>query len=570
VTLPIPSAAIAQHVIALGKTGAGKSSAMRVLVEHLLEQRVPTCIVDPKGDWYGIKSSADGKRPGYPVVIFGGEHGDVPINEHSGAAVAELVATGNRPALIDLGGWMPGERTRFFIAFASSFFRHTRGLRHLVIDEVHNFAPQGKVLDVDAGKMLHWSNRLASEGRGKGITLIAASQRPQKVHKDFLTSCETLIAMKVTHPLDRGAVKDWMDGCADPSRTREIVGALAGLKRGEAFVWSPEIEFGPQRVRFPMFTTFDSFKPQAAAVALKGWASVDLDDVKAKLATVVAEAAANDPKTLKARIRELEAAAKRAPAPADPADGAELRVLRRKVEDLERRCEYLRKYSNDLFAACAQSEAIAEELADKTRALRSIKYPRIPDAERAALAPRAPAAAPPARNGSAEQASEPVRFRTVGASAPLDRAELAAGERAVLLAIAQVGEADATQIAVIAGYKKSSRDTYLRRLRAAGYFEAGWPARVTPAGLAALGDFEPLPTGDALAEHWLRDLGDGGEAKILRVLLQRRATGITPGELGEQVEYQKTSRDTYLRRLSARKLVEKRGGRIFASELLFG
>jgi len=65
---------------------------------------------------------------------------------------------------------------------------------------------QGKVLDVDAGKMLHWSNRLASEGRGKGIALLAASQRPQKVHKDFLTSCETLIAMRVIHAAPSGGL----------------------------------------------------------------------------------------------------------------------------------------------------------------------------------------------------------------------------------------------------------------------------------------------------------------------------------------------------------------------------
>lgn len=119
-TLPIPKAALSQHLIVLGKTGAGKSSAMRVLVEGLLDAGDPVCILDPKGDWYGIKSSADGKQAGYPLVIFGGEHADVPINVHAGAHLAELVATGNRPCIIDMRGWMTGERTRFFIDFAST------------------------------------------------------------------------------------------------------------------------------------------------------------------------------------------------------------------------------------------------------------------------------------------------------------------------------------------------------------------------------------------------------------------------------------------------------------------
>ncbi len=309
--LVFPDAALEQHVIALGKTGSGKSSALRGVVEHLLDQGKRVCIIDPKGDWWGLRASADGKSAGYPVVIFGGAHKDVDLNQHAGQAVAELVATGNRPCIIDLGGWMVGERTRFWIDFASTIFRTIVGEQlYLIIDEVHNFAPQGKVYDPDAGKMLHWTNRLASEGRGKGITLLAASQRPQKVHKDFITSAETLIAMRVIHARDREAFEEWIDGCGDPKLGKEMLGTLANMKRGEGWVWSPEIGFGPKRVTFPMFKTFDSFKPQRGATvdALPGWAGVDLEQVTAKLAALVEETKANDPSLLKARIRELERA----------------------------------------------------------------------------------------------------------------------------------------------------------------------------------------------------------------------------------------------------------------------
>lgn len=303
----LPLDAVTETFAFIAKRRVGKSNAAVVLAEQMYYAGIPWVCIDPKGDWWGIKSSADGKKAGFPIVVFGGEHADVPINEHSGAAVAELIATGNRSCLIDLGGWMVGERTRFFIAFASTLFKHTRGARHLVIDEVHNFAPQGKILDPDAGKMLHWANRMASEGRGKGITIIAASQRPQKVHKDFVTSCETLIAMRVIHLLDRNSIKDWIDGCADPAVGKEVLATLAQMKRGEAWIWSPEIEYGPERILFPMFKTYDSFKPQAADVGkLKGWADVDLEDVKSKLQTVVKDAQANDPVLLKRRIAELE------------------------------------------------------------------------------------------------------------------------------------------------------------------------------------------------------------------------------------------------------------------------
>jgi hypothetical protein len=58
------------------------------------------------------------------------------------------------------------------------------------------------------------------------------------------------------------------------------------MERGEGWVWSPEIGFGPERVKFPMFKTYDSFRPQTVEDTknLKGWAEVDLEDVRAKLA----------------------------------------------------------------------------------------------------------------------------------------------------------------------------------------------------------------------------------------------------------------------------------------------
>lgn len=310
----IPAKAFAQHTIVLAKTRSGKSSTIRgTIVEPMLEAGKRVCIIDPKGDWWGLKSSASGKRAGFPIVIFGGYHADVPINAHAGGYVAELVATGNRPCVIDFGQFTVGDRTRFFMDFGATLFRLIRSPLTLVIDECHNFAPQGKVYDPESGKMLHWANKLASEGGGKGVTLISASQRPQKVHKDYVTCHETLIAMRAIHPLDRGAIRDWIEGCDNPEMGKEVLNALAGLDRGEGYIWAPDIKFGPVRLKFPMFKTYDSFAaPTGEPIELRGWASVDLDEVKAKLASIVADAAANDPKLLKARIAELEAHARKA------------------------------------------------------------------------------------------------------------------------------------------------------------------------------------------------------------------------------------------------------------------
>lgn len=311
-----PPDVLKQHLVVLGKTGAGKSSVLRRIVEYLLRRKKRACIIDIKGDWWGLKTSADGRSAGFPIIAFGSfrnpDATDVPINRTSGADIAELIATGNRPCIIGFRGWMPSEIVEFWIGteqngwrgFASTLFSKNEGELYVVISECHNFAPKGRVDDPKSGRVLHWTNRLLSEGRGLGMTFLLDSQRPQKVHNDTLDSCETLVAMRMSHPAARQSVAEWMKGCGDPAQAAAILNSLAGMERGEGWVWSPEVGFGPERIKFPMFETFDSFAPAQlqSKVHKNGWSTVDLGAVKEKLATVIEEAKANDPKELKHKL----------------------------------------------------------------------------------------------------------------------------------------------------------------------------------------------------------------------------------------------------------------------------
>ena len=605
----VPNAVFDQHIIVLGKTRSGKSSVMRLLVEHLLKHEKPVCIVDPKGDWFGLKSSHDGKKAGYPVVIFGGEHADVPLNSRSGAAVAELVATGNRPSIIDLGGWMPGARTEFYIDFAAAFFIKTRGRRWLVIDEVHNFAPKGKIMDPQAGKMLHWSNRLASEGLGKGVALIAASQRPQKVHNDFLTSCETLIAMRVIHKSDRDAIEDWIEGCGDEEKGPEVVNTLAAMKRGEGWVWSPEAEFGPKRIQFPMFQTYDSFKARNSEESLKlrGWADVDLADVTKKLEAVVREAEAKDPTKLQARVRELERelakssmrkegflkpvvdskAVERAVRPFRALLEEAMRLIVKvtaigfedtaiKPEEIKKALEATAKEISRITKAQMQQRNAEFErfkreanhlLAKMKNVMESeplkvefeIQHKQVMPVE--SLAPFAIQPSPPAPRMPREPRS--VRSDTNG---------LPPGELLVLRAVAQYGDGvERDQLSVLSGYKKSSRDTYISKLKQRAYItEAGGRILATEEGIVALGDrHEPLPEGVELQEYWLGKL-TGGERAVFEAILAHGGRAITKEKIDETTSYKKSSRDTYISKLIARRIVENAGrGEVKVSANLF-
>lgn len=528
--LVIPEAALSMHVIALGKTRSGKSSKLRVLAEHILleHEPEPLIILDPKGDWWGLKSSADGKRQGFPLVIFGGEHADVPINEHSGAHVAELVATGNRSCLIDLGGWMVGARTRFFIDFASNLFKLARGKRFLMIDECHNFAPKGKILSPEAGICLHWANRLASEGAGKGITIIAASQRPQKVHNDFLTSCETLIACKVLHKSDRDAIKDWIDGCADPELGKQVVAELAQMKKPEAWVWSPEIDFGPKRISWPMFKTYDSFKPQPPdGGKLKGWAEVDLEEVKSKLASVVKEAQANDPKELKKEVAEL-----RKQLAAKPGHAAPPGPTKEQLQAAQQRGE-ARGYERAWKEAIAERRNLQRVLEVSLR-----KEFEALKASDDARPPPAPELVELVKPHAVERTQFPLRKPTLTeetrALNRIGAPAMTGAEKKVLVVLGQHPEGcTSSKLALLTGYRYGGGfRNILSALRTKGLIEGEntGTMMITEAG-QALGPFEELPTGEDLRRYWLGHRSLSGTAKEALAYLLENPDGVTGEEL---------------------------------------
>jgi len=560
--LVFPTEVIEQHLVVLGKTGAGKSSALRHIVEHLLKHKKRTCILDPKGDWWGLKLSADGKSEGFPVIAFGDfkepKASDIPINAQSGKHVAELIATGNRPCIIGFRGWMTSHMVQFWIDFASTLFNMNSGELYLVGDEFHNFAPKGKIMDPQAGKCLHWSNRLLSEGRGLGIVCLLASQRPQKVHNDTLTSCETLVAMRVIHAADRNAVQDWIEGCGDTATGKEVLNSLASMDRGEAYVWSPEIGFGPKRLKFPMFHTFDSFAPPQLQkkTQLEDWSNVDLEEVRTKLASVIEEAKANDPAELKRTIadlkRKLSQAEQKQPE-IKQSEPIEIPVLdsaaKQLLENVQSTCiEVLgetrkRERELELINAWLKDTAI--------RIDRVLNAPKTTaTSQRIVLQPKSDFRPKPTATSN-------------GTMSP--------GEIRILCAVAQYPDGvSSTELKVLTGYRATSTYEYSRSLVARGYAtRSGESLYPTNEGISALGsDYEPLPTGIQLQEFWRRKL-TGGELKIMECALSAYPAGISQDQIKEWTGFKDTSCYEYTRSLVARRVLERDGRTVRANARFF-
>ena len=579
--LIVPKAILNQHVVVLGKTGSGKSSALRHIVEHLLVNKKRVCITDPKGDWWGIKLGPDGKSPGFPMVLFGDfknpDARDVPINDHSGKHVAKLIADGNRPAVIGFRGWTQGAMTRFWIDFASGLFNANSGELYLIGDEFHNFAPkQWKGIsdkDTPVGVGLHWANRLLSEGRGIGLVCLLASQRPQKVHNDTLTSCETLVAMRVVHAADRAAIKAWIDGAGDPERGADVLNTLAEMQRGEAWVWSPEAGFGPKRIKFPMFHTFDSFAPPQLQnkVSAKGWADVDLEAVKSELHEVIEQAKANDPAELKREVARLKVELQKRPTETKietKTERVEVPVLKNgQLDKAHRLIDRLEKIAAPIVGAAKE---LASVIGTGLAAAAPVDWAAAKAGLPAAPGTRLP---PPVRRPA------PIRRPIAERVAVNDGGELTGPEQRILDALAWlesigVQGPEQTAVAFLAGYTigGGAFNNPKGKLRGKGLIEylSGDCLMLTDSGRELANRPDTPLTADELQRMVMQRL-PGPEQRILRPLLDAYPNDLSNEELAAAAGYEPNGGafNNPRGRLRSLGLIEYRSGRVRARPILF-
>ncbi|GAB3282939.1 hypothetical protein GCM10027347_59570 [Larkinella harenae] len=525
---PLPESALDNHVAILGKTGSGKTYTAKGVVEQLLRQNKRVCIIDPTSAYWGLRAGADGKSDGFPVVVFGGPKADVPLDKSHGELLAEIVGTSHTPAIIDTRLLSVSDRTRFFADFAEALLRKNKGSLHLIIDEAHLFAPQGRVSDPQSGKMLHAANNLVSLGRGIGLKIMLITQRPAKLHKDSLTQVETLIAMRLVAPQDRAAVNEWIGEWADPKQGKAMLAELPSLPSGTGWIWSPLADV-LKRAQFPRISTYDSSKAPQGEGKEPVMAAIDIETLQTRLKSVSNQVEENDPKTLKKQIVELE---------------RQLKATGPTVDEMETvRSE---AYSTGYRAAMAAVERFVQQPANaNTHApeplLRKLEVVKIPKAKTADLAKKAA------------------------------DSSLGGGEKKILAVLAQyLSGCTREQLTVLTGYKRSSRDAYIQRLKSKGWATgAADGLMATPAGIEALGDdYEPLPTGDALRQYWLDTLPEG-EKRILSILINNYPSAVDRDFISESTGYKRSSRDAYLQRLSVRQLVKRVDGGARASEHLF-
>ena len=616
--LALPIDAATQTFAFIARKGAGKTYTAGKLVELLLEAHVQVVVLDTVGNWYGLRLGADGKSAGFSVPVLGGLRGDIPLDPASGALIADTAVDTGQSMVLDVSQWSKADRQRFAAAFGERLWLKKKGEHHptplhLVIEESQLIVPQ----DVrgDTARMVGVYEEIIRLGRNYGIGVSMITQRPQSVNKEVLNQTECLFVGQINGAQERDALKKWV---THQGADVNLVDELPGLKVGTFYCWSPQWLGILQKVHILPKRTLDaSATPKVGdRTVRRELKPLDLTELEQRMAATIEQAKANDPRELKKllaakdkRISELEADVKVQRTSLHQASGKPTpvltdadRALMAKLAESIRSTVGVFASGNADSAALVQlkTEEVVIEAISRLRSTLTHEIVKRQDAfeellTRASvkklLAKLEQVSAPVpvlAMHAGVKPATQAALVRTAQAIITPSRhhgtresqgtghraeANLPPGERAVLTAAAMwpTDGVSRDQLGVLTGYKRSTRDAYIVRMQAKGLLAvAGGAIVATDAGIDALGpDFEPLPTGDALYQWW-RDRLPDGERKCLDVLMANHGKPVDRETIDELTGFKRSTRDAYLSRLTARRLIESIGrGQVQPSKELF-
>ncbi len=227
-----------------GKSGSGKTNTISVIVEKLLDNRLPLLVIDTEGEYYPLKEV-------YEILLVGpsGDGYDREISEETVEEIIDISLQENIPVVVDLSEYESEDAADAIVErVLEEVFELEKTVQKpylLVIEEIHEYVPEQGGFDSLAETVI----RIAKRGRKRGLGICGVSQRPAAVSKEFITQCDWLLWHRLT----------WEN---DVDVARRILGSAYGgriddLETGEAFLmadWEEEV----RELKFLQKRTYDA------------------------------------------------------------------------------------------------------------------------------------------------------------------------------------------------------------------------------------------------------------------------------------------------------------------------
>ena len=374
--LSLPREAATWVLAYLAKRGAGKTYNAAVQAEEMVKAGIPIGVVDGMGIWWGLRASADGKGEGLPIVVFGGEHADLPLVPEKAAEVAKAIVESNISFVLDLSSFSKYVSRKIVIAFLDELYRLNRVDRHIFIEESDMFAPQ-KPIGPEENLCLSSVDNFVRRGGNHNLGCTLITQRSAVLNKNILTQSDCLVILRTLAPVDKKAIQAWVEQQTDEDeeKLKQWYDSLNNLENGEAWVWHPEKTVIYKKVKFRKRETFHATRefirsPQATQVKL-----MNVSEFVSKFKTVFDLKAAPEATVQASLQKGLE----------EIGQLAELQLTKKKVEeDLEKERkangeikEYVKKLTEDFEKKLANLNQVMsgmqEQLGEQNQELKDFE-----------------------------------------------------------------------------------------------------------------------------------------------------------------------------------------------------
>lgn len=275
--LSIPRESVTWVNSFLAKRGAGKTYSAAVLAEEMLNANVPIVVIDGMGIWWGLRVGKDGRGDGLPIVVFGGEHADIPLDPLKSKQIAKAIVDTNISAVIDLSGYSKTMARKVVQEFLDELYKINRVERHVFIEEADLWAPQ-RTIGPEQGMCLSSVDNFVRRGGNHNLGCSLITQRSAVLNKDLLTQSDCLFILRTLAPQDKNAIQAWVEEQTDQDKKKlkEWYDTLNSLKNGEAWVWHPE---KPSIFKKVMFRQRDTFHATRLFLLSEKAQSIKLMDV---------------------------------------------------------------------------------------------------------------------------------------------------------------------------------------------------------------------------------------------------------------------------------------------------
>jgi len=268
---------VTETIAIIGIRGSGKTATATVFAEEMLECGLAPIALDPVGVWWGLRCKPDGSPGGYPIVIVGGQRGDIPLDPKQARKVCDAIIDGNVPAVIDLSQNSKNEFRHFVTEFCDRLMEVEPSTpRHIFIEEAPELVPQRPMGEQKRSRAA--VDRLFRLGRNKGYGGSLISQRYATIDKDVLTQCQNIMALRSMGKTDRDAAEGWVAEVVEDqdkaAKAKKFMRSLTTLGPGEGWFLSPlfldafdHVQIRPRKTFHPGATRKVGDKPKAVALS---------------------------------------------------------------------------------------------------------------------------------------------------------------------------------------------------------------------------------------------------------------------------------------------------------------